>query len=341
MNNNKKAKTIALTSEIFSRIPECLQAEIINITPLTVGGSTRFFYRLFTKEQTYILLMDPDREQFNNYKTIGHFLENIGVPVPGFLYIDRVYPFLIAEDLGCFALTTIINRGPTRARTSSIYKAIILKLLEMQVRGIEELKKTDLKLPEFGISSFQAETDYFYNYFITKFCGLHPDRARLDAEFTALRTGLAKETLYFMHRDFQSQNIYRSQDSFKFIDFQSAHRGLLMYDLASLLKDPYVSLGRRLEETLFDYYIERANHDYKLNLDRKNQFSVYQYAGIQRLLQALAAFVKLSTEKGLPWFGQQIKPGLDKLSETLQDIDKFPYLKNLINEVIRLHPHIS
>ena len=53
-----------------------------------------------------------------------------------------------------------------------------------------------------------------------------------------------------MHRDFQSQNIYFKDGKPRFIDFQTATKGLLQYDAVSLLKDAYFKLDENIRDEL-------------------------------------------------------------------------------------------
>ena len=78
----------------------------------------------------------------------------------------------------------------------------------------------------FGYEAFRWETDYFSECFLKRFCGFTVENdEELDREFHLLADTLSREPRYFMHRDFQSQNIYFKDGRVRYIDFQTATRG--------------------------------------------------------------------------------------------------------------------
>ena len=91
----------------------------------------------------------------------------------------------------------------------------------------------------------------------------------LDREFHLLADDLSHEPRYFMHRDFQSQNIYFKDGAVRYIDFQTATRGLLQYDAVSLLKDAYVVLQDSQREALLDFYLDMLIGVWGLALERE------------------------------------------------------------------------
>jgi aminoglycoside/choline kinase family phosphotransferase len=84
------------------------------------------------------------------------------------------------------------------------------------------------------------------------------------------------------------------------IDFQGTRIGPPWYDLASLLYDPYLKDWDLDIDKFLDYYIELSGYDETSVISQ-----VYYFAMI-RLMQALAAYVKLSY-MGKDWFKNYIK----------------------------------
>jgi aminoglycoside/choline kinase family phosphotransferase len=90
--------------------------------------------------------------------------------------------------------------------------------------------------------------------------------------------------------------------------------GNFLYDLASLVEDPYLSLPQMLKQKILDYYFSMNNWNLHL---------YYKYYKIQRLVQVLGAFAFLSIQKNKDFFIKQLKNSYP----VLQDI--ILQLKNL------------
>ena len=79
----------------------------------------------------------------------------------------------------------------------------------------------------------------------------------LAPDFERLLTGaLPPGPNYFLHRDFQSRNLFITSGRLRVIDFQGGRLGPLGYDVASLLIDPYVNLSPAWQAELLDYYLD-------------------------------------------------------------------------------------
>lgn len=109
------------------------------------------------------------------------------------------------------------------------------------------------------------------------------------------------------------------ENSLFFIDFQSARRGPLQYDLASLLIDPYVNLSEEIQETLL--------HECAINIEqltgsnREKFIESYRYCAMARNMQMLGAFSHLSLNRGKSCFQQYIPLALHNLKKNIALID--------------------
>ncbi|MBF0469075.1 MAG: NTP transferase domain-containing protein [Desulfamplus sp.] len=181
------------------------------------------------------------------------------------------------------------------------------------------------------------------------------DSLRREFEFIA-DNALEHACDGLMHRDMQSRNImvkadnkdlnsqaslhrfFNSQDgldnsSLFFIDFQSARRGPLQYDLASLLIDPYVNLEDKIRETLLHecaHEVERVT-----GKDADNFIRSYRYCALARNMQMLGAFSHLSMNRGKTFFEQYIPVAVENLKKNTSytDIDKTGYLYQCIRSL--------
>ncbi|MEO0143581.1 MAG: phosphotransferase [candidate division WOR-3 bacterium] len=224
-------------------------------------GSDRIFYRITLKNQVYILLKETKRYRFENYLKVANILNGFAPKI--FDYnVEKLE--IIMEDLGDLSLFDYV-------RTYKDYK-IYYNVISV-LRDIESIKAN---LPTFDEEHLKYEVDYFLNY---------------NQEYIDLKDILYENATFistfeyvFMHRDFQSRNIIIKDNKIRIIDFQSAHIGPKLYDLSSLLMDPYVNLDMDIINQLLNFYG---------NIDLEKFLRI----SLQRICQVNAAFKKLSKEK--------------------------------------------
>jgi aminoglycoside/choline kinase family phosphotransferase len=185
----------------------------------------------------------------------------------------------------------------------------------------------------FDESVLLGETDYFDREFIEGFCPVErPPEWKRERAFLA-RT-LGAQPPVFMHRDFQSRNILIKNGELRVVDFQSAHRGPGLYDAASLLKDAYhpVSPALRIEllRALYDGLRDNGG-TVPAGFDEFHEMFVL--AGVQRNLQALAAFARLGSLRGKQRFLHSIPAGLKLLHEGIEEYGRLPALTLIIDAV--------
>ena len=194
----------------------------------------------------------------------------------------------------------------------------------------------------FDYHALRWETGYFEQYFLERYCGISiPEKEELAQEFKVLAEKVSVEPLYFMHRDFQSQNIMIHSGSPKILDFQGARRGLLHYDLASLLKDAYVVLPANIRNELLTFYLEKLDQKGVEIKDYQQFYEVFTLACLQRNMQALGAFSYLSLIKDKGWFKQYIPAGMQHLHLALKERSDFPVLGSLVKRILPLVWSIS
>ncbi len=304
------------------------------------GGSDRRFVRINDQGQTMILLIsDPVDKEFNYYIQIQQFLYKKGLGVPEIYYKDEGSRIILMEDVGDNSVEYLAREVLKGEEIAKLYKGVLIFLAELQIEGYRGYEDCPaIKERIFDYAMLRGETDYFKEYFLEKFCRIDSSRNRgVEKEFEFLARTLSKEPCYFMHRDFQSQNIFIKDGRVRIVDFQSARQGLLTYDLAAVLKDAYVVLSDDVRMMLVNYYLTYLEKIKGLKLDREKFQYLFYLTGLQRNMQALAAFAYLSTVKGKTRYIRYIPAGVRYLQEALSlDAGKqFARLKRVLEEDVQ------
>ncbi|HZE20805.1 MAG TPA: phosphotransferase, partial [Desulfobaccales bacterium] len=163
----------------------------------------------------------------------------------------------------------------------------------------------------------ERECGYFVRAFLNNYLGLGTTREELAPDFERLLTGaLPPGPSYFLHRDFQSRNLFITGGRLRVIDFQGGRMGPLGYDLASLLIDPYVNLSPTWRAEFLDYYLELLQD--RLEVDPMAFREQYYHLSIYRNLQVLGAYAYLTKVKGKDNFARYIPAAVAGLRRRLQ-----------------------
>ena len=273
------------------------------------GGSDRLFLRIKNKK-TFIIIKDvPDSSDLISYVKIQNFLKKKNIGVPEIYYKDLKNGILIVEDIG----ENSLFKNPEEKN----YLKVINFLIRMQIEGVKGFM--NLKLPYkkiFDKEKLLYETNYFKNFYLNKYLKMNKD---LNLSFNFLSDNISKVKYFFMHRDFQSKNIFIKNNKIKITDFQNAHKGPFTYDIASLLFDPYVDLDNEKINKFSKYYYERMKKF--INMDFRDFYFYFKLTGIQRLLQALAAYVNLSFFKNKREFKKYIPFAEKKIKGILKETE--------------------
>lgn len=304
-----------------------------SISEMPRGGSDRHFLRVEEDGLSAVVLVQSGGgPEFERYVRIGDFLRENGIAVPGFYYVDAG-GVVVMEDLGDIHLVDALEGADPPAELA-FYRDCIDILFRLQSPvTVKERETGFLGDMVFSEEILLGETDYFAREFVGNFTGAEIPQG-WDEERRSLATELASHPPVFMHRDFQSKNIMVKDGTLRVVDFQTAHRGPGMYDVASLLKDPYHPVEPGTRKTLLMELYYKFTGD---GPEPEGGFEAFNdrfiLAGIQRNMQALAAFAFLGLKKDKKEFLEFIDPGLTLLEEGLADSGRFPVTSGLVSSI--------
>jgi aminoglycoside/choline kinase family phosphotransferase len=305
-----------------------------NLCLLALGGSDRRFYRVPAGDTSCVAMISPPPgDEQRAWLDINRFLHSCSIAVPDVFAQDDVHHMMLVEDVGDVSLYHALTAEKDRQAVLELYKRALIFLAEMQVRATPGMQTCScLRTRRFDYASFRAETDYFIRSFLQEYCRMEAP-AGLEEEFHHLALTLSSEPLMFMHRDFQSQNMHLTGNQIKVIDFQTATAGPPQYDLVSFLKDPYFILSDTERSLLLQNYFDaRAGLGSPVQ-DPAAFTHTFHLCGLQRNMQALAAFSFLGTHKKKAHFYAHIPAALNYLADAVDRIDAYPCLCATLSEI--------
>jgi N-acetylmuramate 1-kinase len=283
----------------------------LRLEPASADASFRRYFRVWHPTGGTRVIMDapPDKEDTGPYLQVSGLLHECGVHVPEIEAVDVGRGFLLLEDLGSTHMLARLRAGGDPQR---LYREALESLALIQVRGLGAVPV----LAPYDSAALRREMELLPAWFCTRHLGLElaaGETALLAETYSFLERELLAQPVVFVHRDYHSRNLMITpQRSPGIIDFQDALAGPIGYDLASLLKDCYVSWPRAQQLAwLGDQRARLRAQGLDLGADAAEFLRWFEFAGLQRHLKVLGIFARL-------WYRDGKRDYLQDLPLTLQ-----------------------
>ncbi|MGC8660112.1 MAG: aminoglycoside phosphotransferase family protein [Desulfomonilaceae bacterium] len=317
--------------------------EIRSFDPLAGDASTRKYFRLsFNDGATAIamVLSNPGANEESTFLEIQNYLKNLQIPVPKIMAHDATVGILIIEDLGDDLLEMLAEQSDQKD-LERLYLMAVDNIISLQKRSLE----TDLRCSAFELAFDETklmwEMDFFLSHFVRGWAGRilsSVQLAQIKSCFRKICQELASEPRVLTHRDYHSRNLIFNNGRLYMIDFQDARMGPAQYDLASLLRDSYISLPEDLVEKLIGYFFERAS--YVADHDYGRFRRIFDIMALQRNIKALGTFGYQASVRGSSRYLSAIPRTATYISRTLRTYPEFNQHFSLLEENV-LVPSLS
>ncbi len=290
------------------------------LAPASSDASFRRYFRLAGKAAegesagTLIAVDAPPPEKCREFVQVARLLEAAGVHVPRILEVDVDAGLMLVTDLGTAsylgALTAAQKENdPRGART--LMRDALDALIRWQLASREDV------LPPFDEAFLRREMELMPEWFIGRHLGREVDdntRGVLDRTFALLIASARAQPQVFMLRDFMPRNLMVCAEPGAaeaanralnpgVLDFQDAVYGPISYDVASLLRDAFLSWDEEFELDCFVYYWERAK---KAGLPVDPDFGEFyrqiEWMGLQRHIKVLGLFCRINYRDSKPHY---------------------------------------
>lgn len=294
--------------------------------PLGPRGSARSFTRVCRGRRRAILVeYSLSRKENALYAQNARLLKSVGLRVPEILLDVPEERILAIEDVGDDSL---LNRATNKqwlcARDS--YRKVLDAAAVLHSHATYVAASALITLAEpFSGDLYRAEHELFAHHYLRMRLGYAKSDARLAlAELETVSSRLEPEPAALIHRDLQSTNIIFCEGRPVLIDFQGMRFGPAVYDLASLLCDPYVSLSEPAQHSLL------AWHTSRLERPGAEIMAVFWWAAVQRLTQAIGAYARLGATPETRRFDRHIVPALNMLDRAVRHVENLPHITRAI-----------
>jgi aminoglycoside/choline kinase family phosphotransferase len=285
------------------------------IAPASVDASFRRYFRVTRGADSYIVMdAPPDKEDSAPFLKVARILGGMNLNVPIVLARDMERGFLLLSDLGS---RQYLDELPGPRAADRLYADALAALRTMQTADAA----ISGDLPRYDRALLMREMELMPEWFLRHHLKVTIDaqeRSMLDELFASLVRAAASQPAAFVHRDYHSRNLLvTAQDNPGILDFQDAVWGPVTYDLASLLKDCYISWPpARVRAWVLEYREKLLEAGFALPKDAAEFMRWFDLIGLQRHIKVLGIFARLFYRDGKSQYLKDLPRVLDYARDT-------------------------
>lgn len=301
---------------------------------LAQSGSARMNFLAASGTRKYIVTSNdniPENESFLYYSEI---FSELNLNTPKIFAVSDDRRMYVQEYLGQNTFSELITREGLSDRVQRLVKQTLEKLFQLQklTQGKIDFSKT-FEYENYDELPVIHDLYYFKN-FVADVLELEYKKSALLKEFKQIAALI--ETLEpkgIMIRDFQARNIMVNEnDQVSFIDYQSAMKGPLMYDVISFLFQAKANFPEDYKNKMLDFYISLFENT-ETQLQLKSSVKPMQ---MMRFLQVLGAYGFRGLIQRKQHFLASLETGIRNIArfaESWEQMDGYPELKKVIKQL--------
>ena len=271
----------------------------------SADASFRRYLRLDTEHGASRIVMDapPDKENCQPFVQVAQLMQIAGLKAPEVLDWDAAHGFMLLTDLGGTTMMQAIDTANPSANLA-LYLQAVDALIDWQ-----RASKPGV-LPAYDAALLNRELSLFPDWYLAQHLGLKVEgqmRDTLNAAFAQIvQHNLAAPSVY-VHRDFMPRNLMMptQADDLRLgvLDFQDAVYGPVTYDVASLMRDAFLTWEEDFVLDVTVRYWEKARKVGLLQHEDWGQdfgafYRAVEWMGLQRHLKVAGIFARLTLRDG-------------------------------------------
>jgi len=269
----------------------------------SADASFRRYFRIDAADGSRIIMdAPPQQENCQPFVKVAQLMAEAGLHAPEVLAWDEPNGFMLLTDLGGQTMMQVIDTTHPQANLP-LYLQAVDALITWQLAS-----KPDV-LPPYDEALLRRELELFPDWYLVQHKGVTIDAAMrftLDNSFKQIiATNLAQPSV-FVHRDFMPRNLMAPATptgALGLLDFQDAVYGPITYDIASLMRDAFLSWD---EDFCLDVTVRYWQKARKAGLPVGDDFGEFyrgvEWMGLQRHLKVAGIFARLTLRDGKPQY---------------------------------------
>jgi len=279
------------------------------IAPASADASFRRYFRVSDGAGGSAIVMDapPPNEDVRPFVRVNDLLAAAGLQVPALLARDVERGFLLLGDLGSTTYLSALQTA-SDAERQRLFGDAIAALVRMQQHTATSSRDDAghvRELPRYDAALLRRELDLFPDWYLARHCKVelgNDEKNALERCFATLIAGALAQPTVFVHRDYMPRNLMvTAERNPGVLDHQDAVIGPISYDVASLMRDAFISWE---EPQIIDWVARYWDLARKAGLPVREDFSEFyrelEWMGLQRHLKVLGIFARINYRDGKP-----------------------------------------
>ena len=330
-------------AKLHALLPESLR-------PASADASFRRYLRIDTRSGTSCIIMDapPEKENCRPFIHVQKLMNHARLPVPQVLAWDEGNGFMLLTDMGSRTLIEILD--PEKPRDASPwYGEATDLLLRWQMASAQG------QLPAYDNAMLRKELQLFPDWYIEKHrnCILNDQQqAVLSQAFDAIIAQNLSAPSTYVHRDFMARNLMlpaQASQGLSILDFQDAVYGPITYDIASLMRDAFLTWEEDFVIDITVRYWEKARKAGLVGArstsgwgdDFGEFYRAVEWMGLQRHLKVAGIFARLSLRDAKPKYLADTPRFIRYIRSTCSRYRELGPLLRLIDQIENIQPSVG
>jgi hypothetical protein len=282
--------------------------DLASLEAASADASFRRYLRIRSAAGTLVVMdAPPPHEDVRPFVSIAAAIRDAGLHAPRVLACDAGNGFVLLEDLGRrLYLDELRDASP--GRVDALMREAIAALVRLQ-RGVDPAP-----LPAYDEALLARELALFPEWCVQREFGISwgaSEQAAWDRIGRLLVESALAQPAVAVHRDWMPRNLMVADPNPGILDFQDAVRGPVSYDIASLLRDAFLSWDEEREiDWAARYWSEAKRAGVPLGEPMASDFGEFwralEWMGLQRHLKVLGIFCRLKHRDGKPAYAADL-----------------------------------
>jgi len=279
------------------------------LAPASADASFRRYLRVATTRGACLIVMDapPPLENVRPFVQVAGLINAAGLHAPQVLACDAEQGFLLLSDLGHTLYLDALRDAGT-AEADRLMRDALRALVHFQSHVPAD------GLPAYDAALLQRELALFPEWCVQREFGItwtDKEQATWDRLCTLLVASALAQPTVAVHRDWMPRNLMVCDPNPGILDFQDAVRGPISYDIASMLRDAFISWDEDRELDWAVRWWEMARRaglplGDTLGHDFGEFWRALEWMGLQRHLKVLGIFCRLKHRDGKPKYAEDL-----------------------------------
>jgi N-acetylmuramate 1-kinase len=301
---------------------------------LAQSGSARVNFLAIAGDEKYIITYNENIRENESFLYYSQVFSELNLSTPSIFAVSEDRRMYIQEFLGEHTLSDIIAEEGLSENVKTLVKQTLEKLYHLQILTQNKIDFENTFEYE-AYDEFPVIHDlYYFKNFVADILELEYHKSSLLKEFKKIAMFIEDlQPKGLMIRDFQSRNIMvDKKGSVSFIDYQSAMKGPLMYDVISFLFQAKANFPEDFKHEMLEYYIQQFDND---ETKRQLKQSVKPLQ-MMRYLQVLGAYGFRGLIQRKQHFISSIVKGIENITafaQNWENMKEYPELKKVIEQL--------